>query len=451
MATLIKRPGSPYWIVAFDVTLPDGTVRRLKKSTKKKKRSEALVEALRIEEAETKVSASTGEQASKAYSILTAAAAAAARGELSEGKARELLSKLTEASTGSPLKFYTVRGWVADWLAMKSSTGKKTTLSRYRGHMNAFLGWLGEKADGRLESLTKADIRSFREAIRSGWSEDSKAASEPKRGKGELPQAAPRTAKTTNQYMSDVAGMLRSAVREGLLLASPAAALERLPEDDSIQREIFTLAEIGKLVEFAGDTAWNDRLFSKRATADEKMARSIDWQGMILAGFYIGLRLGDCGKLTIANLDPDRKYVSFIPAKTSRKKKKLTVPLHPRMRTWISERGFPDDPAAPIFPALHDTKVQGTQGLSAQFIAIMEHGGIDRRQMRQGVEGGQKAQYARSFHALRHSLTSTLANADVSEEIRRRIVGHESADVHAIYTHTERETLARALEKLPSV
>jgi integrase len=68
-----------------------------------------------------------------------------------------------------------------------------------------------------------------------------------------------------------------------------------------------------------------------------------------------------------------------------------------------------------------------------------------------GTKGTQRAQHARSFHALRHSLTSTLANLDVSEEIRRRIVGHDSAEVHSGYTHHERETLARAVEKMPSV
>ncbi len=67
------------------------------------------------------------------------------------------------------------------------------------------------------------------------------------------------------------------------------------------------------------------------------------------------------------------------------------------------------------------------------------------------LKGEQRAQHSRSFHSLRHSLTSTLANADVSEEIRRRITGHESAAVHSGYTHHERKTLARAVEKMPSV
>jgi integrase len=94
-------------------------------------------------------------------------------------------------------------------------------------------------------------------------------------------------------------------------------------------------------------------------------------------------------------------------------------------------------------------EVGGSQGLSAQFTAIMDAGKIDRRL--RDADGGRRAQNARSFHSLQHSLTSTLANLDVSEESRRRIVGHESAEVHAGYTHTERETLARAVGKMPSV
>jgi integrase len=81
----------------------------------------------------------------------------------------------------------------------------------------------------------------------------------------------------------------------------------------------------------------------------------------------------------------------------------------------------------------------------------MEAAKVDRGTKRPGIKGEQRAQHSRSFHSLRHSLTSTLANADVSEEIRRRITGHESAAVHSGYTHHERETLARAVEKMPSV
>lgn len=86
MPTLIKRPGSPYFIACYDVAQPDGTIRRLKKSTKRTKRAEAMTEAIKLEEAERKGGTATSEQATKAFAVLTQAAEAAARGELSEGR-----------------------------------------------------------------------------------------------------------------------------------------------------------------------------------------------------------------------------------------------------------------------------------------------------------------------------------------------------------------------------
>lgn len=449
MATLIKRPGSPFWIAAFDVPQPDGTVRRMKKSTKRAKRSEAMTEAIRMEELECTAGTATGPNASKAYAILSEAATAAAKGELSEARARELLARLCEVSTGEALRFYTVRTWAEDWLKVKSVTGKKATMARYQSHIAAFLAWLGTKADGKLETITKADVRAFRDAIRGGWTEVRGKATGLEKIKA---PANRRTAATTNHFASDVAGLFRSAMREGLLLASPCAALERLPEDDSTEREVFTVVEVGLLVRGAGEAAWQDDLFSAtKADEEARTARCEDWQGMILVGFYAGARIGDCARLMWGNVDLARKTLSFMPAKTERKKKRLEVPLHPRLIAFLEPRAKDTDKDSPLFPSLVKTRPGGQHGLSSQFIAIMGHAGIDRRTVREGTKGGQRAQHARSFHALRHSLTSTLANADVSEEIRRRIVGHESAEVHSGYTHHERETLARAVEKMPSV
>jgi integrase len=438
MPTLIKRPGSPYFIACFDVPQPDGTTRRLKKSTKRTKRAEAMTEAIKLEEAERKGGTATGEQATKAFSILTQAAEAAARGELSEARGRELLAALVEISTGTPMRAFTVRTWAAEWLAMKAATSKPATMARYTAHIDTFTGWLGDRADSKLEAVTKADVRGFRDAIRTGWTpaEETPAVRTRTRKKGEPDQAPPpRTAKTTNHYASDLAGMFRAAVREGLLLASPAAALDRLPEHDSTERQVFTVAEVSRLVESAGTAAWQDAVFpSTVADTEARAARYADWQGMILLGFYAGARLGDCARLTWGAVDLDRGTLSFMPAKTKRKRKRLEVPLHPRLAAWLKTRvRKTTTDTAPLFPSLFDSPVGGRHGLSSMFIAIMDAAEIDRRTTREGTKGGQRAQNARSFHSLRHSLTSTLANLDVSEEIRRRIVGHESAEVHAGY------------------
>jgi integrase len=455
MAHLIKREGSPYWIAAFDVTMPDGTVRRLKKSTKKKKRDQAMGEALRLESLAKKEHTADQGTASKAYAILAEAADAAARGELSEARARNFIARMAEVSTGEKLQFYTVAGWRDEWLVMKGATSKPATIARYKAHVDSFIEWIGEKADAKLEAVTKADFRGFRDAIRAGWMpEEKQSATNPKRKprKADKKPQTLRTAKTVNHYAADVAAMFRHAMRDGLILSNPAAALARLPEIDSTEREVFTVAEVGKLVEAAGKPAWQDTVFlATKEEHDIRAARCADWQGMILLGFYAGARLGDCARLTWAAINFTRKTLSFMPAKTERKRKRLEVPLHPRLVSWLEGREGSGDGAASLFPALHSAAIGGRHGLSSQFIAIMDLAEVDRRTTRAGTKGTQRAQHARSFHALRHSLTSTLANLDVSEEIRRRIVGHDSAEVHSGYTHHERETLARAVEKMPSV
>ena len=59
--------------------------------------------------------------------------------------------------------------------------------------------------------------------------------------------------------------------------------------------------------------------------------------------------------------------------------------------------------------------------------------------------------FARSFHSLRHSFVTALDRANVAVELRQKLAGHASAEVHSIYTHHELNTLREAIEKLPRV
>ena len=436
----------------------------MKKSTKKTKKGAAMTEATRLEALELKSSTTTGEKASQAYAILSEAADAAAKGELSEAKARLLVARLCEISTGEVLKFYTVRSWSADWLSAKKVT-KKATQERYKTSVKLFLAWLDDKsrvtqgvvtkAEGKLEAVTKANVRDFRDAIREGWLPRKDAASKEAQTKNPEPNAElapPRTGKTTNQYARDIASMFRAAVTDGVLIASPCAGLGRVNENDSIVREVFTIAEIAKLAhdEGAGDGDWQNAIFSvKNLTEETRSARCIEWQGMTLVGFYIGARIGDCAGLKWSNVNFALKTITYMPAKTDGKQKIIEVPIHPCLLTWLEAR-VPAKKNGPIFPTLFTTSVSGNVGLSKQFVAIMDHAKIHRGTTREAVKG-RKALHARSFHALRHSLTSILADADVAEEVRRGIVGHDTAEAHLIYTHLHRKTLARAIEKVPGI
>jgi integrase len=78
----------------------------------------------------------------------------------------------------------------------------------------------------------------------------------------------------------------------------------------------------------------------------------------------------------------------------------------------------------------------------------MEKAGVEGKRTR--ASGGRTLS-SLSFHSLRHSFNSALANAGVSQEIRQKLTGHTSAEMNTIYTHHELAPLRAAVEKLPTL
>jgi len=52
---------------------------------------------------------------------------------------------------------------------------------------------------------------------------------------------------------------------------------------------------------------------------------------------------------------------------------------------------------------------------------------------------------------LRHTAVSLLKNAGVSPAIVQDIIGHESAEISAHYTHIESDAKAAALDTMPTI
>jgi integrase len=79
---------------------------------------------------------------------------------------------------------------------------------------------------------------------------------------------------------------------------------------------------------------------------------------------------------------------------------------------------------------------------------IMRKAGVDS----QTVKGkGNQMFSRRSFHALRHSFTSALANQNVPPELRMKLTGHSTEGEHKKYTHHEMDNLRAAVRKIPSL
>jgi len=56
-----------------------------------------------------------------------------------------------------------------------------------------------------------------------------------------------------------------------------------------------------------------------------------------------------------------------------------------------------------------------------------------------------------TFHSLRHSFNSAMANAGVSQEVRMKLTGHADTATNAGYTHHELEPLRKAIESIPGI
>jgi integrase len=184
--------------------------------------------------------------------------------------------------------------------------------------------------------------------------------------------------------------------------------------------------------------------FTAQQVADLVKAAEGDWKGAILLAYYTGARLGDVANMRWSAVDLERQLVSFTPTKT---KKPVTIPLHPGLEQQLLKS--PGIGKASLFPTLAGVGTGGKHGLSRQFAGIMSRAGIEGKITRHTEKG--RANRSLSFHCLRHSFNSAMANAGVSQEIRQKLTGHASADMNKIYTHHELEPLRAAIAMLPSV
>lgn len=219
---------------------------------------------------------------------------------------------------------------------------------------------------------------------------------------------------TVNMALAALRRALHTAVTTGLAKANAATGIKPLPQDDSTERAPFTAEEVRRMIDHPQTSA--------------------EWQGVILVAAHTGLQLGDVVTLTREHINGTKIVIR--PQKTKRSKKTITVPLTPPCLAWIGEK------QGDLFPIL-SKRVSGT--LSTTFTRIMKSAGVAQDVM---LPGGIKAR--RSFHSLRHTFASWLAEADVHADVRQKLTGHGSSRIHSRYTHHD-EALHRAISVLPDL
>jgi integrase len=328
-------------------------------------------------------------------------------------KSQEFLDECLRQSTGSGLNISpTPEKYFHDWLEAKEQVGRTSasTLTRYEPILERFVAFLPDiRRRSPLASITATDVEGFLHA-------------EKTRGLSNV---------TANAGVRVLRIVLNAARRKGLITGNVAEAVDLLAEDPD-KRLPFTLDQVRALLEFA-DT---------------------EWRGLILLGFYGGIRLGDAARLTWANVDLENRVVVFEAQKTARRKKgadkRTVVDLHRDLMSYFGGLGMSEDSSAPIFPALSRRPVGGAGGLSARFGRLMNKAGI--LAPLGGAKGGNGRVFrGLSFHSLRHAFVTQLAAASVPIEIRKELAGHSSDAMSLNYTQVSRALTAAAIAQIPSV
>jgi integrase len=322
----------------------------------------------------------------------------AKNGTLTEQQAKKIIGEILERTTGEPLHSYKVRDWLAHWLDMKEQVRANKTAVRYRQVIRDFVASLGNRAHLALTHIMPKDVLIYRNSI----------------------IAANKTPRTANLSVKVVSAALNAALRQGYIPTNPATAVESLPVKAE-ERAIFTPAQISKLVRSANG----------------------DWRGAILLGYYTGARLGDVANMRWDAIDWRNKVIRFTPSKT---KRPVAIPLHRDLeRELLKNAGIGK---APMFPSLAGKDTGGKHGLSGRFAAIMDKAGVEGKRIQ---ASGRRTLSSLSFHSLRHSFNSAMANAGISQEVRQKLTGHTSAETNKVYTHHELEALRAAVSVIPSL
>jgi integrase len=366
----------------------DETGKRRKRSTKETSKSKAL---------------------EIAYTLQRAAREARQRA-LTEARTRDLLSEILKSVNGEGLRTFTVEQWFDLFVKQKQKSRADKTALRHAQMMREFVRFLGYRAKLNLAVVTSKDIADFRDRRESF---------------GLAPS-------TLNGDVTVLSAAFNAALRQGHISVNPCLAIEPVKDKAGAKKHTFALEQVTALGHVADG----------------------DWKGLILVGFYTGQRLGDSANLQWKQVDLKSK-IKTIRFKQGKTGCDLIIVINPVLEEYLSGLAESKADEVFVFPSLANRNISP---LSKHFRKLMERAGIEQHVIRERGNSdkalGRSAPRrvnALSFHSLRHTFNSILANARVPEETRMALTGHTTREQNQTYTHRQLTTLQEAVAVLPRV
>jgi integrase len=331
---------------------------------------------------------------------------AVARIKLTEAQAHKSIVEIyAVVNPGDTLPGSSARDWFTSWAKNKAVETSSATAARYQRTADQFIESLGKRSELDINAISVRDVVAFRDA-----------------------RAKRVSISTANVDLKIVRMALKDALAAGLCLTNVAVSVRPAKSSDQANaRRAFTLPELQRIYRQAEG----------------------EWRGLVLFGLYTGARLGDIAALTWQNVDLDRSELKFVSRKTKRPQ---FVRIHPKLHEFLVGLDAGDDPKEPLFPRASAAKRTGT--LSNQFYEILVDAGLAEKRKHISQEKGRDGRRRFneiSFHALRHTCTSLMKIAGVSQATVMDLVGHDSPASSSIYTHVDEASKRAAIDALPDI
>ncbi|MGA2541696.1 MAG: tyrosine-type recombinase/integrase [Verrucomicrobiota bacterium] len=333
----------------------------------------------------------------------------AAAGRFIESRARKTIADIYAMAHPERLASSSLGDFLDAWLKRKEIEARQTTHVKYVSVVSQFTEFLGSKAERDISNITAAEITGFRDSL-----------------------AKRVTPGTVNVSLKIIRSAFAQARRDGLIDLNEAERVTLLKRSQNqVERRPFTLEELRRILEAADD----------------------EWRGMLMFGLYTGQRLGDIAGLTWNNIDLQRAELHMVTGKTGRRQ---ILPLAKPLLSFVEALPAGDAPDAPLFPRIHDRarRHKHAGNLSNEFHDILVSAGLAAKTTHKATgkgRSGKRVQNEVSFHSLRHTATSLLKAAGVSDAVAMEFVGHDSKSVSQQYTHIETSALKLAADKMPDI
>lgn len=199
-------------------------------------------------------------------------------------------------------------------------------------------------------------------------------------------------------------------------------------------------------------TTVKDETVSRQPFTDEELKRILDsakdagpeWELLFYVGLYTGLRFTDCAHLHTSQIKDGIIHVT--PKKTlHRTATAVQIPIHHLLREKLEAMRVSEGYYMPSIVKMVDDKSK--RSLAGYYTRrIFEKAGIETAVE---VIGRSKKTSVKSFHALRATFISRLAQSGVGMGIIRNIAGHVGESQTQAYVHPDKETKEAAVDVLP--